>query len=122
MPLYSFKCYSCEHIQDEYFGINEPHLVNCKKCKSTNCKQYFANNRVSIHGFTEFVDPRGSTERLTMAQIKDVEKREGLTYLSHEEHDKEIAKNKKHREALAAQKNRDIAEKATKELMKKWNR
>jgi hypothetical protein len=56
-----------------------------------------------------------------MAQIKDVERKEGLTYLSHEEHDKEIAKNKKRREALAKQKNRDIAEKATKKLINKWN-
>ena len=56
-----------------------------------------------------------------MAQIKDVEKKEGLTYLSHAEHDTEIAKNKKRREDMAAKKNRDIAEKATKQLMNKWN-
>ena len=42
-------------------------------------------------------------------------------YLSHSEHDSEIKKNKKHREAMQAQKHRDIAEKATKELMNKWN-
>jgi len=121
VPLYSYKCYSCDHIQDFYFSLNDTHHVNCVECKSTNVKQYFGNANVSVHGFTEFVDPRGGPERLTMAQIKDVEKKEGLTYLSHEEHDKEIAKNKKHREAMAAQKNRDIAEKATKQLMNKWN-
>ncbi len=121
MPLYSYKCFSCNSIQDFYFSLNDKHHVNCSECKSTNVKQYFGNANVSVHGFTEFVDPRGGTERLSMAQIKNVEKKEGLTYLSHEEHDNEIAKNKKRREAAAIQKNRDIAEKATKELMNKWN-
>jgi len=121
MPLYSFKCQSCGHIQDAYFTLNESHLINCESCKSTNMKQYFGNANVAVHGFTEFVDPRGGTERLTMAQIKNIEKKENSEYLSHDEHDKEIAKNKKHREAMQAQKNRDIAEKATKELMNKWN-
>lgn len=84
-------------------------------------EQYFGDVKIAIHGFSEFIDPRGGKDRLTMAQIKDIEKKEGLTYLSHDEHDKEIAKNKKHREAMEAKKNRDIAEKATKELMNKWN-
>lgn len=121
MPTYSFKCKSCGHIQDANFGINDMKLVNCDNCRATNMEQYYGSTNVAIHGFTDFVDPRGGKERLTMAQIKNIEKKEGLTYLSHDEHDKEIAKNRKHRETMQAQRNRDIAEKATKELMNKWN-
>ena len=121
MPLYSYKCQSCGHIQDAYFTLNESHLINCASCKSTNMKQYFGNANVAVHGFTEFVDPRGGSDRLTMAQIRNIEKKENSVYLSHDEHDKEIKKNKKHREAMQRKKNRDIAEKATKELMSKWN-
>ena len=121
MPLYSFKCQSCGNIQDAYFSLNESHLINCEKCKCTNMKQYYGNTRIAIHGFTEFVDPRGGSDRLTMAQIKRIEKKENSVYLSHAEHDSEIKKNKKHREAIAQKKNREIAEKATKELMSKWN-
>lgn len=75
MPLYSFKCQSCGHIQDAYFTLNESHLINCESCKSTNMKQYFGNANVSVHGFTEFVDPRGGSDRLTMAQIRNIEKK-----------------------------------------------
>ena len=121
MPLYSYKCQSCGHIQDAYFSLNEAHRVNCASCKSTNMKQYFGNANVAVHGFTEFVDPRGGNERLTMAQIRNIEKKENNVYLYNEENDSEIKKNKKHREAMQAKKNRDIAEKATKELMNKWN-
>ena len=121
MPNYDFKCYSCGHIEEFYIGIKQKKQASCSKCGSS-CKQYFGNSNIAFHGLSYFIDPRGGSEKLTMAHIKDIEKKEGLTYLSHSEHDKEIAKNKKNRESQLAKKNQDIAEKATIKLMKKWNK
>ena len=95
MPVYSYICKSCKNIQDEIHGIGESAKINCNECRSTNLEQYFGFHKVAIHGFTTFEDPRGGKERLTQAQIKEVEKKEGLTYLSHDEHDFEIKKNKR---------------------------
>ncbi len=48
-------------------------------------KQYFGGHNVSIHGFTEFDDPRGTGNKLTMSEIKEIEKKQKLVYGGHDE-------------------------------------
>ena len=104
MPLYSFKCRNCNNIQDHYFSLNDNKIVNCESCRSTNMEQYFGGHRVSIHGFTEFDDPRGTGAKLTMSQIKDIAK-----------------KNKRYNEIKTEQKLEGIIDKNIKTLHRKYN-
>jgi len=46
MPLYSFKCQSCEHIQENFFSLNDKKMVNCESGRSTNMKKNFGGNTV----------------------------------------------------------------------------
>lgn len=121
MPIYSYKCSNCQSVQDMFTQTNQKNTIKCVECHSTAMERYFGNSNVNIHGFTQFKDPRGSGESYTMSQIKNIEKNEGLTYLSHSEHDKEITKNRKARELKQQKHINNIAEKATKQLMNKWN-
>ena len=96
MPDYDFKCRSCEHIFTKFFSVHEEHRANCVKCLSTHTYRYMGNNNIAVHGFTTYPDPRGLEGELTMAQIKEIEKKEKLVYLGHEDAKKEAAKNKKY--------------------------
>lgn len=121
MPIYSFKCQSCEHIQDQYFSLGEAKHLNCSECRSTHVTQYFGNNNVSIHGFTEFIDPRGTGETLTMREIKEIEKKQKLVYLGHDEALKEASKNKKYNEEKTKRKLEKIIDENVTKLHKKYN-
>ena len=121
MPLYSFKCQSCEHIQDHDFSIHDKKIVNCESCRSTNIKQYFGNAKVSIHGFTEFDDPRGTGKKLTMKEIKEIEKKQKLVYGGHDELKKEADKNRQYNENKTKQKLEGIIDKSVKTLHTKYN-
>lgn len=121
MPLYSYKCQSCGHIQDFNFSLNDPHHVNCIKCRSTNCRQYFANANVAIHGFTEYDDPRGTGGTLTMKEIKEIEKKQKLVYGGHDELKKEADKNRQHNENKTKEKLEGIIDQSVNTLNKKYN-
>lgn len=121
MPLYSFKCRNCGNIQDHYFSINDSHSVNCKECRSTNMEQYFGGHNVAIHGFTEFNDPRGTGGKITMSQIKEIEKREKLVYGGHAELKEEAAKNRLYKEKETEKKLEGIIEKGVKTMHQKYN-
>ena len=121
MPLYSFKCQSCAHIQDNYFSLNDKKLVNCESCRGTNMKQYFGGHNVSIHGFTEFDDPRGTGGKLTMKEIKEIEKKQKLVYGGHDELQKEANKNRRHNENKTKQKLEGIIDNSVKKIHQKYN-
>tara|TARA_S200002703_G_scaffold93546_1_gene80786 strand:+ start:488 stop:856 length:369 start_codon:yes stop_codon:yes gene_type:complete len=121
MPLYSFKCQSCCHIQDNYFSLNDKKIVNCESCRSTNINQYFGGHRVSIHGFTEFDDPRGTGAKLTMSQIKDIEKKQKLVYGGHDELKQEAEKNKRYNEMETKQKLEGIIDNSVKKMHQKYS-
>ena len=121
MPLYSFKCQSCEHIQDIFFSINDKKIAKCESCRSTNMKQYFGNYNVNIHGFTEFDDPRGTGGKLTMKQIKEIEKKENLVYGGHDELKKEANKNRRYNENKTQKKLEGIIDEGVKKLHQKYN-
>ena len=121
MPLYSFKCQSCEHIQDNFFSIYDKKIVNCESCRSTNINQYFGNAKVSIHGFTEFDDPRGTGGTLSMKQIKEIEKKQNLVYGGHDELKKEADKNRQYNENKTKEKLDSIIDKSVKTLHTKYN-
>ena len=121
MPLYSFKCQSCKHIQDNFFSINEKKMVNCESCRSTHMKEYFGNHKISIHGFTEFDDPRGTGGTLTMKEIKEIEKKQKLVYGGHDELKKEAQKNKKYNEMRTTQKIDKMIDKGLSQIHKKYN-
>jgi hypothetical protein len=91
MPLYSFKCRNCGDIN------------------------------VSVHGFTEFNDPRYQNKTLTMKQIKEIEKKQNLVYAGHDEIKKEAEKNKIYNEKKLTSKINNEITKETKKLYKKWN-
>lgn len=121
MPLYSFKCQSCEHIQDNFFSLNDKKIVNCESCRSTYMKQYFGGHNVAIHGFTEFDDPRGTGAKLTMKEIKEIEKKQKLVYGGHNELKKEADKNRQYNENKAKKKLEGIIDKSVTTLHKKYN-
>jgi len=121
MILYSFKCQSCGHIQDELFSINDKKIVNCESCLSTHMKQYFGGHNVSIHGFTEFDDPRGTGGKLTMQEIKEIEKKQKLVYGGHDQLKKEADKNRRYNENKTKKKLDDIIDKSVNTLHKKYN-
>lgn len=121
MPLYSFKCQSCKHIQDNFFSLNEKKIVNCESCRSTHVKEYFGNHKIAIHGFTEFNDPRGTGGKLTMKQIKEIEKKQKLVYGGHAELKKEADKNRRHNENKTKKKLESIIDKSVNTLHKKYN-
>lgn len=119
MPLYSFKCQSCEHIQDNFFLINDKKIVNCESCRSTNMKQYYGGHNVSIHGFTEFDDPRGTGGKLTMNEIKEIEKKQKLVYGGHNEIKQEADKNRRYNEIKNKKKLEGIINTSVKTLHQK---
>ena len=121
MPLYSYKCQSCGHIQDNFFSLNDKQIVNCESCRSINMKQYFGGHNVAIHGFTEFNDPRGTGKTLTMKEIKEIEKKQKLVYGGHNELKKEADKNKRYNEMKTKQKLDGIIDKSVKKLHNKYN-
>jgi len=121
MPIYSFKCQSCEHIQDNYFSLYDKKIVNCESCRSLNMVQYFGNHNVSIHGFTEFDDPRGTGGTLTMKEIKEIEKKQKLVFMGHDEAKQEADKNLKHNNMKTKQKLEKIIDNSVKTLHKKYN-
>tara|TARA_S200002703_G_C3671206_1_gene206076 strand:- start:134 stop:394 length:261 start_codon:yes stop_codon:yes gene_type:complete len=84
-------------------------------------EQYFGGHRVSIHGFTEFDDPRGTGAKLTMSQIKDIEKKHKLVYGGHDELKQEAKKNKRYNEIKTEQKLEGIIDKNIKTLHRKYN-
>jgi len=120
MPLYSFKCKKCNRIDDVYFSIHEPKISTCRSCKSDETFQYFGNSQVSIHGFTEFNDPRGGRGKLTMKQIKDIEKRDKLVYIEENDYQSEIKKNRKYNKQKEDQKIEKIIDQGMKTLKQKW--
>lgn len=121
MPLYSFKCRNCNYIQDKFFNLQEEKRLNCENCRSTNIFQYFGDINVSVHGFTEFNDPRYQNKTLTMKQIKEIEKKQNLVYAGHDEIKKEAEKNKIYNEKKITSKINNEITKETKKLYKKWN-
>jgi putative FmdB family regulatory protein len=121
MPLYSYKCQSCGHIQDNFFSLNDKKIVNCESCRSTNMKQYFGGHNVSFHGFTEYDDPRGTGGKLTMKEIKEIEKKQKLVYGGHNELQQEAQKNRQHNENKIKEKLEGIIDKSVNTLHKKYN-
>lgn len=101
--------------------MNDKKIVNCESCRSTNMKQYFGDYRVAIHGFTEYDDPRGTGGKLTMNQIKQIEKKEKLVYGGHDELKQEADKNRQHNENKTKEKLEGIIDKGVKTLHKKYN-
>lgn len=97
MPTYSFKCQSCNHIQDAFFSMDAEKRINCEACRSTNVQQYFGNYKIAMHGLTTYKDPRGYNQDLTMQDIKRIEKSEGLVYGSHDELKQEARKNREYK-------------------------
>ena len=63
-------------------------------------QRYYGGQNLAVLGFTTFVDPRGSGKMLTEKDIKRIEKDEGLVYISHNDHDVEIQKNKRNNHTL----------------------
>lgn len=84
-------------------------------------KQYFGGHNVSIHGFTEFDDPRGTGRTLTMKEIKEIEKKQKLVYGGHDEIKQEAEKNKRYNEKKTEQKLEGIIDKNIKRLHQKYN-
>jgi hypothetical protein len=84
-------------------------------------KQYFGGHNVSIHGFTEFDDPRGTSGKITMKEIKEIEKNQKLVYGGHDELKKEADKNRQYNENKAKEKLEGIIEQNVKTLHKKYN-
>ena len=120
MPLYSFKCKSCNRIDDVYFSVHEPKINTCISCKSKDTFQYFGNAKVSIHGFTEFNDPRGGRGKLTMNEIKNIEKRDNLVYIEEKDYQSEIKKNRAYNKKNEDQKLEKVIDKGMKKLKQKW--
>jgi putative FmdB family regulatory protein len=48
MPIYEYKCDSCEHEFEELQGVNEPALVTCPRCSAHALRRL-------ISGGTRFV-------------------------------------------------------------------
>lgn len=53
MPVYKFKCQSCNNVQDEYLTIKEYNdscrLIECLICKKVDLQRYFGD----VHGVIE---------------------------------------------------------------------
>jgi hypothetical protein len=84
-------------------------------------KQYFGGHNVAIHGFTEFDDPRGTGGKLTMKEIKEIEKKQKLVYGGHDELKQEADKNRRHNENKTKKKLEGIIDKSVNTLHKKYN-
>jgi hypothetical protein len=79
------------------------------------------NNSVSVHGFTTFPDPRGGNERLTLKEIRQIEKRDNLVYGNSEDIKKEAKKNLEYNEKKTKQKLEKIIDKNVTQIHKKYN-
>ena len=84
-------------------------------------ERYYGGQRIAIQGFTTYVDPRGTGRMLTEKDIKRIERDEGLVYISHNDHDKEIAKNKRNIKKEDEARVEKAAEKMAGDLYHKWN-
>jgi hypothetical protein len=83
--------------------------------------QYFGDYNVSFHGFTEYDDPRGTGDKLTMKQIKQIEKKEKLVYGGHDELKQEANKNRLENQNKTKKKLEGIIDKSVNNLHKKYN-
>ena len=121
MPSYDFKCKSCGHVFEKFFGVHDEHRANCEKCLSTHTFRYMGNNSVAVHGFTTFPDPRGGDGRLTLSEINAIENRDNLVYGNHEDIRKEAKKNKEYNEKKHKKKLESIIDKGVTQIHKKYN-
>ena len=38
MPMYLFKCYSCNFAKEQYFMFSEEHILTCENCEGNMSK------------------------------------------------------------------------------------
>ena len=50
MPIFQYKCPDCNHVQDEYHGINSESAVLCKDCGKPSAKQFIPTSNFLLTG------------------------------------------------------------------------
>jgi hypothetical protein len=100
--IYDYKCTKCKQITEVIQSYKHVGDFKCK-CGGIN-RRYFGNQRTPIYGLDtltgEFFDP-GEGRWLPKSKRDQIGKKEGKIWMSHDEAEKEAAKNmKNHHEKI----------------------
>ena len=48
MPTYDYECDACEHVFEQFQGINDPVLVKCPECGKKKLRRLFGTGAAIV--------------------------------------------------------------------------
>ena len=97
MPLYDFKCKSCNDVSPYHLSAhtydNDSKKLNCAACEASDLTRFYGNAKLFFSGMFHEVTIGGQTFATERAK-KAYERENGYIPLSQEENQQEATKNK----------------------------
>lgn len=119
MPVHDIKCNKCGDISTKFVDLNYSSSWLCDTCDSYDVSIYYGNFKSNIFtGLKTIKDLSNFNKEITTREIDLKCKKEGLVYGSHDEIQREAARNRARLKKESSKRDQDIADKIQKEFAK----